>query len=799
MKNQKRAGLTNLAIGNAEVRTREGTLRGVTYNGLYIFRGIEYGKAERFELPVRTDAWKGIKEAICYGNSCPELTTPLPSYTSKEHPYFTVQSEDCLYLNIWTDSLDNFARKHVRVFFMDKDFSKAYSVEGLLHKVEEAALATGAVIVTVNTRLNILGYLDLSEYGDSYAHSGNAGLADRKLALEWIKENISSFGGDGEKITIFQSEQADPETCIERTKEEALRMTRYLLEELNLSASDDIPAKLKKLRYDELTNAALNVEGRMTEEERRPVCFSPVKDECYCPGHPVADTPDGLLRGCRQDGAYIFRGIKYADAKRFHMPVPVKAWKGIKNALVYGPVCPEIETVQPDDNYTVPHVFYPQHEDCQYLNIWTPSLDKKAKLPILVWLHGGGFATGSGIEHFAYNGKALCEFGNIVVVTLNHRLNVLGYLDLSAYGKEYRYSGNAGTADIVEALRWIRSNIQAFGGDPDNVTIFGQSGGGGKVAALLQTPSADGLFHRAVIQSGLAHFPSDRNDKYDMASKIFDKLGIAPSDVKKLEELPFYQLQEAILSIDPMSPFLFGPHKDKDFYLGDAFDVGICAHAKAIPVMVGNVLGEFSQNFIWSAEETPAPLENKNSWSPEKTARMLEKYFGKDADKAKALQLAAYPDKPLANLLFTDSMFRPSSFDYLRLRAKECSYNTFGYMFTKEMPPYGGILPWHNAEIPYVFHNADCIEPSYIPGATERLQDIMARAWCSFAACGNPGWAPYTAENHYVMYFDETCVVRDSTSEEELVRFLEKHPVKLKRVLRQKSPKAFGGGPRINY
>ena len=225
--------------------------------------------------------------------------------------------------------------------------------------------------------------------------------------------------------------------------------------------------------------------------------------QVFCNHHkPVANTPLGQLRGVKTEDAYIFRGIKYANARRFHMPEPVESWNGIRDAIIYGFVCPEITTPVPHDQFTVPHVFYPQHEDCQYLNIWTQSLDSQAKRPVMVWLHGGGYSTGSGIEHYAYDGEELSRHQNVVVVTLNHRLNVLGYLDLSAYDEEYAQSGNVGMADIVEALRWVKNNIAAFGGDPENVTVFGQSGGGGKVTTLLQMPSADGLYHRAIMRTG---------------------------------------------------------------------------------------------------------------------------------------------------------------------------------------------------------------------------------------------------------------------------------------------------------
>jgi len=201
---------------------------------------------------------------------------------------------------------------------------------------------------------------------------------------------------------------------------------------------------------------------------------------------PVAMTKYGKLRGLKVDDTYIFRGVKYADAKRFHMPQKVQPWEGIKDAYHYGYTCSELNTPVPHDNYTVPHYFYPQNEHCQYLNIWTQSLANTAKKPVMVWLHGGGWFSGSSVELHAYDGENLSAYGDVVVVSLNHRLNVLGYLDLSAYGDEYKYSANVGLADLVAALEWVNENIENFGGDPGNVTIFGQSGGGAKVLSMLR-------------------------------------------------------------------------------------------------------------------------------------------------------------------------------------------------------------------------------------------------------------------------------------------------------------------------
>ena len=787
-----------LAAGQNEVSTTQGIIRGVKDGDIYMFRGIAYGKADRFKDALRLPLSGDITEAISYGAACPEFSSSIPDREYVNHPYYTIQSEDCLYLNIWSKNLDKNAKAPIVVFFADKDYQHSFTVESLEQKVKEVLDISNAVVFTVYTRLNVLGYLDLSRFGNEYCHSGNQGLKDRALALDWIKENAMAFGGNPDNLHIRLNDDANPLITIERTAESSGRMTDLLLQHLGLYNCANALDVLTKISYEDLAEAAVYAQRTLSEEIGYPLSFSPVHSPVLCPGHPIASTPDGRLRGAKRDSTYIFRGIRYAKARRFHMPTAPDPWEGIKDALVYGPVCPEIETVNPDDNYTVPHVFYPQEENCQYLNIWTQSLSQDAKKPVLVWFHGGGFATGSGIEHFAYNGKAMSEKEDVVVVTLNHRLNVLGYLDLSAYGAEYKYSGNVGNADLVEALIWIKRNIASFGGDPENVTIFGQSGGGGKVASLLQTPSADGLFHKAVIQSGLADFPHSRTND-NIAQKILEKLGISEGNVALLEDVPYHKLASAVRSIDPRAGFSFGPVRDDDFYLGDALEVGICEHARNIPVMVGNVLGEFCQNFVYTTDELPAPFEGKNKWSYEKTLQKVQKAYGKNADTALALQKDAYPHHPLSNVLFTDYMFRPSTFDYLKMRAKNGLNNTYGYMFSLEMPPYGGILPWHNAEIPYVFHTADAIEPSFIPDITDNLEDIMCHCWCNFARTGSPDFPCYDEENRSIMYFDQKCEVRDSFAEEKLVRFIKHNPPKLTKVTREQAPLSFGGGPRIRH
>ena len=218
---------------------------------------------------------------------------------------------------------------------------------------------------------------------------------------------------------------------------------------------------------------------------------------------PIAQVKAGKLRGFKDGKTFTFLGVPYAEAERFEMPKPVSAWDGVTSAQTWGPVCPIPQSTSVGgDDFVFPHRYWVENEHCQVLNIWTQNMASTAKKPVMVWMHGGGFTNGSSMESYAYDGKTLSEFGDVVAVSLNHRLNIIGTLDLSAYGPEYANSRNTGMADLVAALQWIHENIEAFGGDPGNVTIFGQSGGGGKVTRLMHMPAAKGLFHKVICESG---------------------------------------------------------------------------------------------------------------------------------------------------------------------------------------------------------------------------------------------------------------------------------------------------------
>ena len=478
---------------------------------------------------------------------------------------------------------------------------------------------------------------------------------------------------------------------------------------------------------------------------------------------PIVQTKAGKLRGFILDGTYTFHGIKYADAKRFQMPTEVEPWDGVKDALSYGFVSPMLSQDTPNGEVMVPHRYWPMDENCQYLNVWTQTLDQDAKKPVLLWLHGGGFAAGSSIEQQAYDGENMSKYGDAVVVSLNHRLNILGYLDLSPFGEKYANSGNAGNADMVAALRWIHDNIAAFGGDPENVTIFGQSGGGMKVWTLMQTPSADGLFHKGVIQSGLidGFVSGKKQDGTKIVQALLEELGFGSDEVEKLETIPYSTLAEAYNKVSPalakQGEYIGGNPIPNEFYVGDPREVGFTEHAKTIPVMAGTVFGEFAFG--------PA-IAGKYSLPDSEKKKMLEEKYGEHTEQLIQLFTAAYPEKDLSDLLFLDSMFRAPTRDFIEKKSAHPEAPTFSYLFTFEFPYDAGHVAWHCAEIPFVFHNADKVPVCNLPGVSDRLEDQVFSAWINFARNGDPSgpalpqWPACKPGDEAVMIFDKKCEVK---------------------------------------
>lgn len=486
----------------------------------------------------------------------------------------------------------------------------------------------------------------------------------------------------------------------------------------------------------------------------------------------IVQTDKGKVAGYVDGGVYIYKGIPYAKAERFMPPVEVEPWEGVRSSRAYGPVCPQKFRA---DWYNDEGAFCNHWndgyagEDCQRLNIWTRSINDDKKRPVMVWLHGGGFESGSGQEMDCYDGASLAGTDEVVVVTLNHRLNVLGFLDLSAFGDKYKYSGNVGILDIVAALKWVKQNIANFGGDPNNVTIFGQSGGGGKVSTLMSMPSAAGLFHKAIVQSG-AHL-DNMKAKYSRKIGIatLEILGIAPQNIDKLKDVPYSELLaaggQAIEKVKKEanaengdSIFLFGwsPTVDGDLLPKDPFKGGGNECSKNVPLMTGCCLHEFAIS---------STLPNKQQSTMEEVRPLLEKIFGKNTDKYIETFAKAYPDYRPCDLLDVEPEFRANCVEQARVQQQMNGAPVYNFLFCWESPILDGKhRASHCMEIPFVFNNIQLARE--LTGGEEdayRLADVMSRAWIAFAKTGNPNveglptWEPFTAERGEVMLFDKEC------------------------------------------
>lgn len=474
-------------------------------------------------------------------------------------------------------------------------------------------------------------------------------------------------------------------------------------------------------------------------------------------GIAVAETSGGAVQGYISDGTYTYHGIPYGEASERFVPAhKTESWNGVKTAYSYGPIAPQTGA----DNLPA------MDENCQNLNIWTQGINDNEKRPVMVWLHGGGFSTGSSIESPAYDGENLSKKGDVVVVSINHRLNSLGHLDLSAYDDKYKYSANVGMTDIVAALEWIQENIEQFGGDPDNVTVFGESGGGAKVLALMTSPYAKGLFHKGIVESGATENMGAKFTSLDVSRRlteiILEKLGITPDRIEELQTIPYEELaavsDEALVqAAEEMGIYeefvngyslLWEPVVDGDFLPTSPVTEDSFAEAGYdIPLLIGSNLNEWTVVGETMADPN-APL------SEEELNTRLEAKYGENAESVKQAFAEAYPNEPDTAALYVDSTL--IRLPILKITAHKADQNG--------APVYSYIFSWgtsyHTAEIPFVFNNTDRVTVSGDEEEARRLSDMMSQAWINFARTGDPNgegvpeWEPYTREGGATMIFD---------------------------------------------
>ncbi len=502
-----------------------------------------------------------------------------------------------------------------------------------------------------------------------------------------------------------------------------------------------------------------------------------------CSENTIVRLTTGMAQGEIQNGIYVYKGLPYARADRFMPPELPDSWEGVRNFTEYGHICPQAPMPAENDFISNQRIAI-EGEDCQNLNIWTPGINDNGKRPVMVWLHGGGFQTGSAIEQRVYDGANLSRKGDVVVVSVNHRLNILGFLDLSAYGDEYKYSGNAGTMDMVAALKWIQNNIKAFGGDPDNVTLFGQSGGGAKVLVLMTTPAAKGLFHKGIIQSGAVEACGMTNITTEIGRRVaeltLNALGIGPGEITGLKNVPYKELEAAgnaamaqaakeYGTIDSWGNpgLLWTPIVDGDYLPFQPVVDSIASQAKEIPIMIGTAMTEWTTMGML-AEIDKYRTDNRNTWPQEEINRRLKERFGNRLQSVVNAFRQAYPERSIADVLYVDTMLRTPAIKTARLKADQNGGAVYNYMFAWDTPLDGGFaMSYHCSELPFVFNNTFMSKASAVGGKqAEKLADCMSAAWINFAKNGNPNhpgipyWPAFTRENGYVMIFGNECMVK---------------------------------------
>ena len=479
----------------------------------------------------------------------------------------------------------------------------------------------------------------------------------------------------------------------------------------------------------------------------------------------VVSTESGLVKGIDQEGSMAFLGIPYAKVERFMPPKPVDKWSGTRICDHWGP-----QAMQNTGGRKLSED--KMSEQCCVLNVWTT--DTKASKPVMLWLHGGGFDSGTSEWD---PGMKLAQ-KDVVVVSVNHRLNILGFLDLSTVSEKYKYSGNVGMLDVVQALQWIQKNIRQFGGDPTNVTIFGESGGGGKVGTLLCMPVAKGLFHKAIIMSGTILNVNTKAMTEELGQAVLKQLNIDAKHIDKIKDVPYEELYAAgqramaasIGTRKPGTPMMwgFGPTPDGETLLQQPFQNGFAKISDNIPILIGTTFNELQR------------LRYDKPMTMDETRQELRNTFGFDVNNYVNAFAEAYPDYTTQDLLSIDWLFRPKTIITADEIAESRNAKTWMYMFTWRSPVNKGSV--HGHELKFCFntlHRAGRDLPN--PSADDqRLADTMSSVWAQFAKTGNPSipslpaWQPYTKANGELMVFDYECKIRNN-HDRKLEEIIDKH------------------------
>ena len=507
----------------------------------------------------------------------------------------------------------------------------------------------------------------------------------------------------------------------------------------------------------------------------------------------IATTESGKIQGFIQDEIYTYLGVPYARAERFMAPKKVEKWNGIKQTVTFGTYFSQGESMVSSGGWFAGPKLE-MSENSHNLNIWTPGIKDGKKRPVMVWLHGGGFRSGSSAENYFYDGKNLSKTGDVVVVSVNHRLNSLGFLDLSAYGEKYKNSANAGIMDLVASLEWIRDNIEEFGGDPNNVTIFGESGGGAKVLTLMATPAAKGLFHKAISESGAVEemgmtlLPEKTTRR--VAELTLENLGLNAKNVDEIQKIPYEKVMEATekalaktaeeqgyKNVLTGQPGLDWAPKLDSYIPVEPVGEKYSEQSRDIPLLIGTNLTEWeTMPFVLSNNK----VENKNTFTNAEIKKKMQEKYGDRAEAIAKEFKKAYPERKAVDALYVDALLRKQTLKTTRLKADQNGAPVYSYIFAWDNPMIDGMaMSFHTAEIPFVFNNIDKIERT-LKGREKdayKLAGKISQVWINFARTGNPNvkglpkWLPYNTKNGAVMIFDDKSEVKYK-HDEELMKLL---------------------------
>lgn len=482
----------------------------------------------------------------------------------------------------------------------------------------------------------------------------------------------------------------------------------------------------------------------------------------------IVPTQYGKIQGYIMRDVYTFLGIPYGHETsgeyRFMPPAAPESWDGVRPCLFYGPSCPQNVYGRFPESYGafVDHWNYDEiSEDCLRLNLWTPSINDGKKRPVLVWLHGGGFANGNGIEHDGYNGENFSRYGDVVYISVNHRLNSLGYSDLAGVGGEkYAHSGNVGMLDIVAALEWVKNNITAFGGDPDNVTIMGQSGGGSKVCTLCNMPAAKGLFAKAVALSGSATQSGNKQRAEALGAAILEEAGLTPAEIDKLQQMPYDEYRAIADRASRKVRGGFSPVGDGLDVIEGPFFVADNDAISDVPMIISTTFHE------WNPDRDDPSMEDMTF---EEVTKALGSRYGEKAEAIVKAYSENFPDKRPIEIysLILSNRQRAISCADAKLQQKSPVYVDW---FGKTSNLFDGRhRAFHCSDISFWFLNTDLMI-THTGGGIEprKLSYKMANALLSFmrtgkpAAKGLPEWKQYTKENGETMIFNTVCELKNN-------------------------------------